>query len=60
MVLGAADAVAQDAEEDAARSPTHHEDHGGVAGVLGYLAGGCGVGRVRAQQFHDGRAPSKV
>ena len=46
--LGAAEAVAQNAEDHAADCPADHEDHGGVAGLLGDHAGHGGVARLGA------------
>ena len=54
--LGAPQAVAQDAEEDPAEGPADHEDHGGVAGLLGDR----GIGRSAAEQVADGRLAGEV
>ena len=53
----AADAVAQDAEQNASDGPADHENGGRVAGVGGDEAGGIRVARVDVEQFqHRGAA----
>lgn len=57
--LGAAPAIAEHAEDEAARGPSDHEEGGGIPAIFAHLPGCRGATEAGGQEFLHGWGPGK-